>query len=281
MTKRLAWITDVHLNFLDDEAFSLFVESLDRVPFDALAISGDIAESPNVVQYLRRLDLALGRPIYFVLGNHDYYRGSIAVTREDVARLVDRSPNLAYLNGSECVELTPSVGIVGHDGWGDARLGNYLHTPVLLNDFFYIQELSVWRRGPGDPRLELCGEDRVLLLEILNRLGDETAEHFARVLPVALQRYPTVVAVTHVPPFAEACWHRGRPSDADWLPFFTCKAAGDAMRDVMRRWPDRQLLVLCGHTHGGGEVAITSNIRVLTGAAEYSAPALQRVLEFE
>ena len=42
---------------------------------DAVVITGDIGESPNVAAYLRELEQGLQRPIYFVLGNHDFDRG--------------------------------------------------------------------------------------------------------------------------------------------------------------------------------------------------------------
>jgi hypothetical protein len=35
---------------------------------------------------------------------------------------------------------------------------------------------------------------------------------------------------------------------------------------------------LCGHTHSGGDATILSNLRVLTGAADYGAPVV-RVLD--
>ncbi len=44
---------------------------------------------------------------------------------------------------------------------------------------------------------------------------------------------------------------------------------------------DRQMTVLCGHTHGGGETEVLPNLRVLTGAAVYGEPKVQRVLEVE
>ena len=44
---------------------------------------------------------------------------------------------------------------------------------------------------------------------------------------------------------------------------------------------DRQMTVLCGHTDGAGEAQVLPNLRVLTGAAEYGEPKVQRVLELE
>jgi len=153
---------------------------------------------------------------------------------------------------------------VGHDGWGDARLGNAAGTPVLLNDFLVIAELA--------------GADRADLTARLRRLGDEAAAHMERVLPEALESYEHVVVATHVPPFRESCWHRGSYSEDDWLPYFTCKALGDVLLSEAARRPDRQVTVLCGHTHSGGECHPLPNLRVLTGAAEYGHPSVQQPL---
>jgi hypothetical protein len=40
-------------------------------------------------------------------------------------------------------------------------------------------------------------------------------------------------------------------------------------------------LVLCGHTHGGGEIQPADNIRVLTGEAEYGKPKISKILQIE
>ena len=81
---RLVWLTDIHLNFVDAQRLREFLESI-RQQADAVAISGDIAESPGVVHYLKTMEEVLQKPIYFVLGNDDFYRSSIAKTRLQVA----------------------------------------------------------------------------------------------------------------------------------------------------------------------------------------------------
>lgn len=47
----------------------------------------------------------------------------------------------------------------------------------------------------------------------------------------------------------------------------------------MPDYPDRQLTVLCGHTHGAGETRPLDNVLILTGGAEYGRPVVQRVFE--
>jgi predicted MPP superfamily phosphohydrolase len=263
---RVAWLTDVHLNFVALGQVDAFLAEVRDCSPDVVLLGGDIAEAHDVVGYLERIDDALGRPVYFVLGNHDYYRGSIAQVRRDVAALCARRPRLCYLTQSEPRELAPGVGLVGHDGWADARTGDYLRSLVMMNDYKLIQELA--------------GMNKLDRWPLLRALGDEAAAHIRRVLPAALERYAEIVLLTHVPPLREACWHEGRTSDDEWAPHFTCQAMGEAIVEVMRERPDRKLTVLCGHTHGDGETWPLTNVRIITGGAEYGRPEVKRVFEF-
>jgi Icc protein len=271
--KRLAWISDIHLNFLDAAGRREFCAGLAAAAPDAVLLGGDIAESPQLCHHLLEMAEALRRPIYFVLGNHDFYRGSIAETRRRVAQLADDSPLLAYLSRTGVVEVGPQTALVGHDGWADGREGDFAHSEVILNDYLLIEELTKFEGG-----LEL---DRHALGSELAALGDEAAAHFAAVLPQALETHRRVIALTHVPPFREACWYQGRISDDDYLPHFACRAVGQLLREVMQSRPDRELLVLCGHTHGEGQARILDNLRVLTAGADYGRPTIQQIFEFE
>jgi len=89
-----------------------------------------------------------------------------------------------------------------------------------------------------------------------------------------------VVVVTHVPPFREAAWHEGRPSNDDWVPWFACKATGEAIVACARDCPRTEFIVLCGHTHGAGIHSPAANVMVHTAVAEYGAPGVQRLFEF-
>lgn len=269
---RLAWLTDIHLNFLDDtERYRFWKSVVDQA--DAFAITGDIGESPSITGYLREMEEILQKPIYFVLGNHDFYRGSISDTRDEVARLAEQSEFLVYMTTTTVAELSPRTALIGHDGWADARLGDFHRSDVFLNDYVAIKELRKWK---GE-----FGIDKPALEKALNCLGDEAAHHFQDVLQQAVADDSSVIALTHVPPFKEAAWYDGRHSDDNWLPHFACKATGDALRSVMACQSQSRLLVLCGHTHGQGEVQISENLQVLTGEAEYGQPVVQRVFEIE
>jgi 3',5'-cyclic-AMP phosphodiesterase len=262
---RVVWLTDLHLNFLTSRQTDDFLARVASERPDAVLIGGDIAEAPDVVNQLDRIANRLSCPVYFVLGNHDFYFGSIERVRRAVDDLCQRRPNLTYLTSGGVVSLATGVGLCGDDGWADARLGDYERSLVMMNDYRLIEELA----GVGK-------RDRWPLLQAL---GDAAARHVEVVLPRALADHEQVFFLTHVPPLREACWYQGQISNDEWLPHFTCLAVGQAILRIMRDFPQRRLTVLCGHTHSSGETTPLENVRILTGGAEYGSPRIQQVFE--
>jgi 3',5'-cyclic AMP phosphodiesterase CpdA len=264
--KRLAWVTDIHLNFSDDgDRISALCDKIAEARADALLVTGDIGEAESVGRYLRALRDRTGRPVYFVLGNHDYYGSSVVKVRQEMEQLTREEIDLHWMPSTGVVSVSESSALVGHDSWADGRLGDWEGSEVMLSDYFAIRDL--------------CGLGKADLLARLNVLGDEAADFFREAVPRALERHRHVYVLTHVPPFRESCWYDGHISDDDWLPHFSCKAAGEVLAAEMKSHPEHQMTVLCGHTHGGGEARILPNLVVYTGGAVYGSPHLQRVLE--
>src|SRR5215475_12570896 len=99
-------------------ALKAFYERVKQEQPQVLLVTGDIGEGDSVVRFVTELaDIA---PIYFVLGNHDFYRSSIAAVRGQVQRLDDRA---TWLPALAPLQLTERVALLGVDGWGDARCG--------------------------------------------------------------------------------------------------------------------------------------------------------------
>ena len=219
-----------------------------RQPFDALAISGDISEAPLLNEHLNLLETYLQRPIYFVLGNHDFYRGSFEEVIPSVRAFSSQSTFLHCMDLMEFVDLTPTTALVGHGCWGDGGYGDFYRSQILLNDWKVIEELRKWKKGPWRlsclKRCRACEQDilqwevtpddvdRESMAEQLRLLGELAADHIRRVLPLALQAKRHVVLLTHTPPFAPRCvttqvawdwWRRmpdarrpGTPSKKSW-----------------------------------------------------------------
>ncbi len=264
---RLGWVTDIHLNFVSSPKRSQFYAQLRRHDLQGLLLGGDIGEADSLVKFLTEIADDLSIPIYFVLGNHDFYRGTIAGVRARVARKPSESPLMHWLNSSGVISLTENTALIGHDSWADGRLGDFFRSDVMLNDYLLIGELS--------------GLEKQQRYRRMNALGDEAAEFIANRTLEALARHKNVIVLTHVPPFRESCWHEGKISNDDYLPHFACRAVGDRLADIMRAHPDHTMTVLCGHTHSPGTARILNNLLVRTGGARYGAPALQEVMEIE
>jgi Icc-related predicted phosphoesterase len=262
---RLAWTTDIHIPHAraSETRIAEFYKKMARS--DAILIGGDIGEARSTPYILREMEKAIQKPIFFVLGNHDFYRGSVSEVRMDVVQICKASKYLHYLSAEEVVQLTPKVGLVGVDGWGDARAGDYEGSTVSLADFSYI--------------LDLSGKSHEQRKKVLERFGDESAQWTRDKLTKAFDLYKRVIFLTHVPPFVEAGWHRGKIQEPDWQPYFICLAVGKVLRELMTIHKDKKLTVLCGHTHSSGHVKILPNLEVYTGKASYGYPEVQKLIK--
>ena len=79
---RIAWATDLHLDHAGDHGREKFADEVIAQNSTALLITGDISSSKTVEFHLHELQKRIGIAIYYVLGNHDYYRGSIFQVRD-------------------------------------------------------------------------------------------------------------------------------------------------------------------------------------------------------
>jgi predicted phosphohydrolase len=262
---RATWLTDIHLNFLRPLARQAFYGRIRHEQPDILLVTGDIGESDSLLGFLD--DLAGIAPIYFVLGNHDYYRSSIATVRAAMQRLDDR---MTWLPAHDPLRLTTRVVLVGADGWGDARCGD-LGSSVQLSDWQLIDDFK-----------KLKG-DRAARDQVLQRLGANEARALRDRLAQAPD-CPEMLVLTHVPPFPEACVYEDQPSEPGYLPWFTCISTGEVLADHARAHPEQRITVLCGHAHGRGTFQPLPNLEVRTGGwpagvEDYGNPVVQATIE--
>lgn len=262
---RLVWTTDIHLNHVQIDAWDRWVDQINAADGDAIVITGDISEADDVTFQLRRIAESFSLPIFFVLGNHDFYASSIGTTRGRASAVAREVESLHYLTDSNCIELSPGRYLVGEDGWGDATIGDYESSTVRLNDFVAIKDFN--RIDPISwPRLlrEQGAESAERLLQKLNALPGDAIE---------------VIVATHVPPFREACWYEGKTTDDNWAPFFVCGQVGRVLQQCANENPSLQITVLCGHTHHGGVAEMAPNLVVYTASAQYGKPSVEKVID--
>lgn len=102
---KLAWLTDIHLNFLEAPDRLLFYQSMIDSAADAVLISGDIAEASSIVTLLSEMAEAIKKPIYFVAGNHDYYRGDVTSVHQALDALTKKQVGLCWLQYASQYQL--------------------------------------------------------------------------------------------------------------------------------------------------------------------------------
>jgi predicted phosphohydrolase len=263
----LAWTTDPHLSHVPSSGWERWLNQIASHGADGIVISGDISEGDDVVFQLQRIAQSSSLPIYFVLGNHDFYQRSIAVTRQNVVRASRENRLLHYLTDKSPIGLAKSVFLVGEDGWGDATEGDYEGSTIRLNDFPLIEDFrcadpSGWKQQ-------------------LQQLGAVSAERLCVKLDAVPVDAREVLVITHVPPYRDACWYQGKTTDDNWAPFFVCGQVGQVLRRACQSRPHCQFTVLCGHTHHAGTANMASNLVVHTGAAEYGHLAIEGLVTIQ
>lgn len=274
-----AWLTDIHLDHLANEDMIVkFAEQVVASSAAGVFITGDISMAPSIVRHLAIMEGVLQRPIYFVCGNHDYYKGDVTSVRKQLKELTNMSSFLKYGPTASYFQLSPNTAVVAHDGWYDCRAGNAYTSNFFMTDWFAIADFV-----PTSGGRNFVQGGRVLnrpkLVELAQKLAYEGTMHVHNGIKEAVRKFSNVVVLTHFPPFAQAHVHQGQPADDNALPWYTNKQMGDMLLDAAKAFPNVKFTVLAGHTHGKAEVQVAPNMTVSVGGAEYGSPQVQRLID--
>ncbi len=264
---KLAWLTDIHLNFIDENARQIFYQEIIDTQCDGILIGGDIAEAPSLVDILNEMTMVTKKIIYFILGNHDYYRGQINEVRDAMRTLTESNEKIFWLPASGIQQLSNDTFLIGQDGWADGRLGDYQNSRAVLNDSRMIVDLF---------QEKMLGKNH--LLKKMQELADTDAMKLQNNLEQAIKQYPKkIIVLTHIPPFKEACLYEGKISGDDWLPYFSSKIMGDVLTASAEKNREIEFLVLCGHTHSAASIRY-GNLSIEVGKADYCRPEIQKII---
>ncbi len=244
----LAWMTDLHWDESYEEGV---IQEIQASQAELVLLTGDISSGKTVCQRLDVLQQKLAIPIYFILGNHDFYASSFDKVRSEVRELCDAESTLIYLHDVELVSLSKEIALLGHDAWADAYAGDYMASPTRLNDSIMIEDFVTLSKLE---RMQLCQE-----------LGGEAARLLHERLLLAFESHHKAILLMHAPPFQEACLYHDKIANNDWAPHFVCAAVGEMLLQVMAEYSEKQLLVLCGHTHHAAIYSPLDNLSVRVG----------------
>lgn len=254
----LIWVTDPHFELLHENAPFLFGEEIESKG-DALVITGDIANFLSLKLILMRLAAGFKKPIYFVLGNHDFYYGSFNQVTQLMNQLKKKfQKNNLYWLDAKSIPLSTDTVIYGSDGWYDVRIGN--PNNLEMNDFRLIKDFK--------------NQSKADIIKISQSRADQLAEKVTIKLRNLAAKYKKIIFATHAPPFPSN-------QDEDWSPWFTNISLGKVLLKIAAEFPHTFLVVICGHTHRHQIIKPTHNLICYVGGADYYQPNISSILEIK
>jgi len=138
---KLLFCADIHLDHTDnpDDFFTI----LQKSNCDGILLGGDLSIAAKVCQQLQAIAERVNRPVYFVLGNHDYYGGSIWQVRKEIKKISHDCCNLFYLSDTGIIKLSKNTALIGHDSWGDGLSGDFSNVHNVWCDDLQAEQLDI------------------------------------------------------------------------------------------------------------------------------------------
>ena len=249
---RLLVASDLHFGFSARTSAiheSLRLRVLSRLDFDAVVIAGDLGTSrihhlEAAARFLRRL--AGERPVFVVLGNHDFWdrkvrrfahlreRQRAIMARHAIICLQDRVDEILAGDAPAPLASLPGLAVIGYNGW-------YYALYPMTNDRVHIPEFGAYD-----------GSNLAL-----SKHSDLSAPVVAQLAREARDRGERVVVVTHFPIY------NGDPS-------FKAEYGGNTRHfPLLNGVAD---VLLFGHSHHRLDVVTDKGTRVLNVGGDYERP---------
>jgi predicted MPP superfamily phosphohydrolase len=261
----LLWMSDLHLDQTTVENCRKLLRELKITDFDAAIITGDTAASATLVNHLESLAVASApRPVFIVLGNHDFYGSSLEKTHTAVRTLCHRISNLHHLQDHGSVLLNNHTVLIGHSGWADARTGWGHNTCIKSPDHWCIDE---FRKLDQAKRFELMAE-----------LGNKSTRCIRQNLNTALRKAETLIVATHVPAFQTSALYNGTPCGPCHTPHYVHSSLGGLLIGAARNNREKHFLALSGHTHSAMSEHVLDNLESWVAGTTKGRPQIQSII---
>lgn len=135
---KIRLLSDLHLEFLRRPHLfiKILAKSEKESPSDVLVLAGDI-HSANGIQDALSTFADLFSNVVFVSGNHEFYQSSPTKVEKSIRKVVERYPNLHWLNNSSCE-------VAGQRFLGGTFCGSPNESKWAMNDFGIIMNFKPW-----------------------------------------------------------------------------------------------------------------------------------------
>lgn len=272
---KMIWMTDIHLNVLGDNQIKKWLRYVKRcMPANIIGvcITGDITEAPFLEEHLALMSSILDVPIYYVLGNHDYWHSSFNEVENKCKKLRQNNDRLVWLGSAGVIQLSDSIALVGHDGWYDARNGCWEKSSYIMNDWVNVYNFHPFI-AVNDGNGIFPVMDVNAIVNVARFRADAGSQYVYDQCKLALRAgNKRVIVLTHFPPFAEAARHHGSPTEDEAIPWYSSQIMGTRLLQLASEFPTQEISVFCGHTHDAYRYVASKNLEVFVGHSQYGNP---------
>lgn len=254
MKSKYLWFTDTHLPSVSIFNKLKFLFHLRKEKPEGIFLTGDISNGLFLKIDLKLIRRFANCPIYFILGNHDYYFSSFDSIHNKIKHI---DPDIIWLRESGVVELNKTTALIGVEGWYDGFYGD----PSTITLSTSIDRLWI---------SEMRNLNKNEILKFVRKKANEDAKIIINNLQNALDAgYETIYLLTHFPPWAEATRDLGKCLENFWLPYNVNSTLGFALEKIMKD-KSATLHVLAGHVHEDKFIQVSSNIFCKVNKAKFT-----------
>lgn len=229
---KILWLTDTHVDKISAENYQELLDFIIASKADGMWLTGDIGDPPRNIEFLKALFERYKKPVFFVLGNHDFYKYKIADMRFKMTQLVKSYPLANYLSE------TPGLDSDGHLMVG---MDCFANTGQDI-----IQQMT-W---DSDHILDLDALNESHLTAQLNALAEKDAKRLLKKCQQQIHTHIKKVSIlTHVPPSDSM---KGqflvKPHQKNRSVFYSLTLS-DVLHQLASDFPSVQFNVYSGHIH--------------------------------
>jgi 3',5'-cyclic-AMP phosphodiesterase len=278
---KLVWLTDCHLDHvaqtMGNRGIIEFIDTVKAQQPDMVVITGDTSTSKLFCEHISAIEAGLRCPIYFIMGNHDYWGGSMDSLRANVKSLTQVAQQLKYMPLVSHIMIGSKTAVVGHDCWYDANVGDPMRSSFIMNDWFQIKEFQQYVRQTEDTSRVF--RDKNSLVLHARKLANEGVNHIAEGIKSASRYANRIFVLSHPVPFNTAHIYNGKQGSNDAAPWYVCKTLGDTLMEAAKAYPNISFVSLSGHTHGEYNGQMLKNLKVHVGGALYNLPRIAGIFD--
>lgn len=236
------WLTDLHVDRLSTVQYQALLDKIYTAGAEQIWLTGDIGDPPFNWQFLDILLKRLKVPIYFVLGNHDYYRRSIDDIRTQAWQLTRKFANAYYLTMTNPIVWEDKM-LTGVDAWANTN-------NIELN-------ARTWDAEAIENWMALSLTE---LQQAMNAQAQADAKHLRLQCERGItKRTRNVYLLTHVPPLHAAQSKEAKPLQYENSVFYS-NALTDVLMDLQKDYPKTTFYIYSGHVHKTFQYQISENM---------------------